>query len=126
MAPPAISVKLVRPSALQLSAHEPCVLEIHIPVTLPDRLNSSLPAPPYHAGTIQPYEFCNRHAITVFRPLMAQILTYMLGPGTSSDPDYANAMSDFELEVDTNSNDAFRLFATWKAGGVFDKAHGFD
>ena len=126
MTSPSICVKLVRPSALQLSAHEPCVLEIHIPVTIPHRLNPSLPAPPYHAGTVEPYGFRNHHGITVFRPLMAQILAHMLGLNSSSDPDYINAMSNLELEVATDSNDSFRLFATWKTDAVFDKANGFD
>ena len=106
MASPSVSVGFVRPGALQLGADEPCVLEIHIPITLTHHLNPSLPAPPYHAGTIQPYEFRNGHAITVFQLLIAQIITHMLGP-SSWGLDYVNGISNLELEVHTNSNDPF-------------------
>ncbi|KAK3307615.1 uncharacterized protein B0T15DRAFT_484683 [Chaetomium strumarium] len=66
------TVKLLRPSALQLDANTPCVLEIHMPMTLPHRLDPSLPAPPYHAGTITAEDFRDDHAMPLLRGLMAR------------------------------------------------------
>ncbi|KAK3293861.1 uncharacterized protein B0H64DRAFT_374723 [Chaetomium fimeti] len=137
MAPPSISIKLLRPSALQLSADEPCILEMHIPIALPHRLDPSLPAPPYHTGTILPHDFRDRHAISVFRPLMAQVLAHMLGSASaSSDPDAdpaaehvaaANAaVSRLGFDVATSPSDSYRLFDSWEADTVFDKESGFD
>ncbi|KAK4040388.1 hypothetical protein C8A01DRAFT_35622 [Parachaetomium inaequale] len=40
--------RLLRPSAMKIDADTPCVLEMHIPIDLPHRLDPSLPAPPYH------------------------------------------------------------------------------
>ncbi|AEO56425.1 hypothetical protein MYCTH_2301343 [Thermothelomyces thermophilus ATCC 42464] len=112
------TVKLLRPSALQLDANTPCVLEIHMPMTLPHRLDPSLPAPPYHAGTITAEDFRDDHAMPLLRGLMAQIAAHMLGP------EYAAAT----LAAQTTAKDdniVLRLLDTWDGNAVTDRA-GFD
>ncbi|KAL2177300.1 uncharacterized protein P884DRAFT_259510 [Thermothelomyces heterothallicus CBS 202.75] len=112
------TVKFLRPSALQLDANTPCVLEIHMPMTLPHRLDPSLPAPPYHAGTITAEDFRDDHAMPLLRGLMAQIAAHMLGP------EYAAAT----LAAQTTAKDdniVLRLLDTWDSNAVTDRA-GFD
>jgi hypothetical protein len=109
------SVKLIRPSALQVGADERFVLEIHIPITFPHHLDSSLPAPPYHAGTVSTWDFRNYHALPLFRGLIAQIMSHIVGS------QHADVVSELQFEITTRSSEPLRLFATWEASAVFDK-----
>ena len=73
-------IRLLRPSAMTIDAEIPCVLEIGIPTTLPHRLDPSLPAPPYHPGTITAEEFRDSYAMPLLRRLVAQIVSHLFGP----------------------------------------------
>lgn len=74
------TVNLTRPSALQLDANTPCVLEIHMPMALAHRIDPSLPPPPYRVGTITAEVFRDGHSMPLLRGLMAQIAAQILGP----------------------------------------------
>lgn len=50
-------IRLARPDGFRIDADTPCVLEMQLPIPLPHRLDPSLPAPPYHNDTIDPYVF---------------------------------------------------------------------
>ena len=80
--PPPQAIRLLRPDALQLGFNESCILEVHFPITLPHRLNPSLPAPPYHNhdGGLPIDSFRDDHAMPLLRTLMAQIVAAMFGP----------------------------------------------
>ncbi|KAK4238534.1 hypothetical protein C8A03DRAFT_33411 [Achaetomium macrosporum] len=111
------SIKLIRPSALQIDASAPCVLEINIPITLSHRLDPSLPAPPYHAGTITAEDFRDHHAMPLLRGLIAQIASHILGP------EYAPAALEAEA---TPKISVLRLLDTWDGSAITDKVDGFN
>lgn len=115
-----ITVKLQRPDALQVNADEPCLLKIHVPITLPHRLDPSMPAPPYHEGTVSAHNFRHHHALPVFKELMAHTLSHLVGGEHTVD------IANLEFEVETKSSDQFRLFGSWEADAAFDKENGFD
>ena len=73
-------IRLVRISALKIEATTPCVLEMHVPITLPHRLDPSLPAPPYNPDTVTGDDLLERHAFPVLRRLMAAFVSHMFGP----------------------------------------------
>lgn len=112
-------IRLLRPSALKIDADSPCVLEMRIPIALPYRLDPSLPAPPYHPGTITAEQFRALHAMPLLRGLMAQIVSHMFGP------EYAAATLEAPTQATSPPCD-LRLLATWDASTIFDKENGLD
>ncbi|KAK3901904.1 hypothetical protein C8A05DRAFT_15968, partial [Staphylotrichum tortipilum] len=57
----------------------PFVLELHVPIHLPQGLLPSLPAPPYNPSTISADTFRDFHALPLLRRLLAFIAKDMLG-----------------------------------------------
>lgn len=112
-------VKLLLPSALKIDADTPCVLQMHIPIALPHRLDPSVPAPPYHPGTVTAECFRDLHAMPLLRRLIAQIVSQMFGP------EYAAAALTAPTRATSESRN-LRLLANWDASAVVDKENGFN
>jgi hypothetical protein len=114
-------VRLLRPSALKIDADAPCVLEMHVPVTVPHRLDPSLPAPPYRLDSVTSDELLYLHAMPVLRRLMAGIASQMLGP--------EHAVTSLEAPIQAIPNPVaakLRLLAEFDASDVANKEDGFD
>lgn len=113
-------VQLLRPGALKIDADTPCVMEMHVPVAVPHRLDPSLPAPPYQPGNMTDEDLID-HAMPVLRRLIAEIVCHMFGS------EHAAAV----LEVPTRAIPIpgglkLRLVAEFDASAVADKENGFD
>ncbi|KAL2192858.1 hypothetical protein P885DRAFT_16412, partial [Corynascus similis CBS 632.67] len=76
-------LRIIRPIALQIDADEPCVLEVHFPITLPHRLDPSIPAPPYHNrdGGLPAEIVRDFYGTPLARALAATIVSHLFGPG---------------------------------------------
>ncbi|KAK4148410.1 hypothetical protein C8A00DRAFT_39026 [Chaetomidium leptoderma] len=114
-------VRLLRPSALKIDADTPCVLEMHVPVAVPYRLDSSLPAPPYYPGGVTDEDLLDLHAMPVLRRLMAEIVSHMFGPEHA-----AAALEAPTRAIPTPGAPKLRLVAEFDASTVADKENGFD
>lgn len=117
-----LPIQLVRPSALQIDADTPCVLEMHIPITLPHQLDPSLPAPPYHLGIVGAEAGLSSHAIPVLRRLMAGIVYRLFGPEHAAD---ALNASDQAL-LPTPGARHLRLVSDFDSSLVIDRKNGFN
>ncbi len=120
----AARVRLIRPSALQMGVDTPCVLEVNIPITLPHRLDPSLPAPPYYNqnDALPAEDFRDFHAMPLARALMAQIASLMFGPeypGTILEADTPRAPA-------TSESGDLQLLTAWECNAITDKENGFD
>lgn len=73
-------IRLVHTNALKTEATTPCVLEMHVPITLPHRLGPSLRAPPYNPDSVTRDDLLEGHTFPVLRRLMAALVSHMLGP----------------------------------------------
>ncbi|KAK4119610.1 hypothetical protein N657DRAFT_684253 [Parathielavia appendiculata] len=99
---------------------------MHILVTLPHRLNPSLPAPPQQVSTVPPYDSRDHHALPVFRHLMTQVLPQLLGSSSSNSDKHAAAVPDLQFEVTTDSTEVSSIACYLGRRWVSDKAKGFD
>jgi hypothetical protein len=114
-------VRLLRPSALKIDIDAPCVLEMHVPVKVPHRLDPSLPAPPYHLDSVTSDELLYVHAMPVLRRLMAGVVSQMFGP--------EHAVTALEAPIQASPDPVapkLRLLAEFDASDVADKEGGFD
>ncbi|KAK3293806.1 uncharacterized protein B0H64DRAFT_398735 [Chaetomium fimeti] len=116
-----LPVQLVRPSALQIDADTPCVLAMHIPITLPHQLDPSVPAPPYHLGIIGAEAGLSSHAIPVLRRLMAEIVSRLFGPEHATD-----ALKASDHALPTPGARHLRLMSEFDSSLVIDRENGFN
>jgi hypothetical protein len=86
-------------------------------MTLPHQLDPSLPAPPYHAGTITAEDFRDDHAMPLLRGLIVQIASQILGP------EYAAAALEAQA---TSKASVLRLLDTWDGNVITDKVNNFN
>lgn len=121
-------VLLLRSSALQIDATTPCVLEINIPISLPHRLDLSLPAPPYilddrndndngkgaDDGATIPEAFRDTHVQLLVRRLIPQIAAHLFGSAvpdadsSDSDPDHlGQLLSSWDASLARDTQDDF-------------------
>ncbi len=130
-------VKLIRPSAFELDLAEPCLLEIHIPIPLPHRLDPSLPAPPYilnhnddlpnppgNRTTVSPEDYQTIHALPLLRYLISQIQSKLFSQPTS-----ASAAAVAATTATASSSDpdlGGQLLHSWDVSIVPDKQGRFD
>ncbi|KAK4153460.1 hypothetical protein C8A00DRAFT_15315 [Chaetomidium leptoderma] len=133
-------VKLIKPDALHLDAAEPCLLEFHIPIPLPHRLDPSLPAPPYilnHDDHPNPTTYNNRpvtspedlqtiHARPLIRHLISQTLSHLfnLPPPTLPPPSSTTTPPPSGGGPDPSLGGT--LLNSWDCAIVPDKQGGFD
>ena len=116
-----LPIQLVRPSALQIDADTPCVLEMHIPITLPHQLDTSVPAPPYHLGIIGGEAVLSPYAIPILRRLMAEIVSRLFGPEYTAD-----ALKASDQALPTPGARYLRLVSDFDSSLVIDRKNGFD
>lgn len=114
-------VQLVRPSALQIDADTPCVLEMHIPIALPHQLDPSVPAPPYHLGTVGSEAVLSSQARPVLRRLMAEIVSRLFGPEHAAD-----ALEASDQAPPTPGARHLRLISDFDSSLVVDRENGFN
>ena len=114
-------VRLVRPSALQIDADTPCVLEMHIPITLPHQLDPSVPALPYHLGIVGSEAVLSLHALPVLRRLIAEIVSRLFGPEHAAD-----ALKASDQAPPTPGARHLRLVSDFDSNLVIDRENGFD
>ncbi|KAL2140149.1 hypothetical protein VTI28DRAFT_4198 [Corynascus sepedonium] len=114
-------VRLVRPSALQIDADTPCILEMHIPITLPHQLDPSVPAPPYHLGILGGEDLLNLYAMPVLRRLMAEIVSRLFGPEHAAD-----ALRASNWAVPTPGARHLRFIGDFDSSLVVDRENGFN
>ncbi|KAK4244091.1 hypothetical protein C7999DRAFT_35544 [Corynascus novoguineensis] len=115
-------VRLILPIALQIDADEPCVLEVHFPITLPHRLGPSVPAPPYHNrdGGLPAEIVRGFYGTPLAQELAAEIVSYLFGPG------YRGAILPITRAVCTNPAGPepgpydFQLAPAWDCNAVTD------
>ncbi|KAH6620953.1 hypothetical protein B0J18DRAFT_431109 [Chaetomium sp. MPI-SDFR-AT-0129] len=129
-------VQLVRSSALQIDADTPCVLEMHVPITLPHQLDPSMPAPPYHLA-MGAEDGLSSYARPVLRRLMAEIVSRLFGPEHAAEalkaPDralptpgahYLRLISDFDLYIIVDRKNGFNLAAGYWKDQYGEEGHG--
>ncbi len=114
-------VRLVRPSALQIDANTPCVLEMHIPITLPHQLDPSVPAPPYHLGIVGGEAVLSLRAMPVLRRLIAEIVSHLFGPEHAAD-----ALRASDQAPSTPGARHLRLVSEFDSSLVVDRENGFN
>lgn len=107
-------ITLIRHYTLPTDADKPCVLELHIPINLPHRIDPSLPAPPYHGGTTPVEVFRDDYAMPLLRGLMAQIVSLMFGPDHAATALEAQARA--QVGIDHG----------WHCHHITDRENGFD
>ncbi|KAL2195397.1 hypothetical protein P885DRAFT_40681, partial [Corynascus similis CBS 632.67] len=111
----------IRPSALQIDANTPCVLKMHIPITLPHQLDPSVPAPPYHPGILGGEALLNLYVMPVLRRLMAEIVSRLFGPEHAAD-----ALRASNWALPTPGARHLRLIGDFDSSLVVDKENGFN
>jgi hypothetical protein len=114
-------IRLVRPSALQIDADTPCVLEMYIPITLPHQLDPSVPAPPYHPGILRGEDVLNLYAMPVLRRLMSEIVSRLFGPEHAAD-----ALRASDQALPTPGARHLRLVGDLDSTLVVDRENGFN
>ena len=119
MAPP--PVRLLRPSWLKIDADAPCVLEMHIPMALPHRLDPSVPAPPYHPGMVTADDLVRLHVTPVLRRVMAAIVSCLFGPQHAS-----AALAAPTWTASAPGAPRRRFLVEYDVSAIVDRENGFD